>query len=137
MENLKAFVEKVNTQQITISGKAIKQNERNQLKNSFMSALLEDLKLNQNDLLEVGTVADGIALNIQNEEIGSFVIVLNATFKNLEFDFDFEKSTFEEEQAEKVEKAKAREEEKARKKAETEKMKEKKRLEKEAKATKE
>ena len=136
MENIKNFVESVNTQKITISGKGIKQNERNQLKGSFMESLLTDLQQHQNDLFEVGMVADGIALNIQNEEIGNFVIVLNATFKNLEFDFDAEKQIFEEEQAEKIEKAKAREEEKARKKAETERTKAKKQAEKE-KTTKE
>ena len=135
MENIKNFVEETSKKTISISGKNIKQNERNLLKSDFMKALINDLQENSFDLLDVGMTTDGIALNIQNEEIGSFVITLNATFKSLEYDFDFEVETYSNELKEKEEKKKQKEEEKQKKIKETEEMRAKKKAEKEKKSS--
>lgn len=109
---------------LTISGKNIKQNERNALKAELMSAFAAHLNelFDGSDVVECGAVADGIAVNIQNESIGSLVVVFNATIKNLDYDFDFEKEEYEkecEEKREKAEKSKLEKAEKARKTAET------------------
>ena len=135
MEQLKNYIESVNSLPITISGKNIKQNERNALKADFINALFSELKNAESDLMDIGMTTDGIALNIQNQEIGSFVIVLNATIKNLEYDFDFEVEEHAKETVEKQEKKQKKEEEKKKKIEETERMRAKKKAEKERKSS--
>ena len=124
------------SQELTISGKNIKQNERNTLKASIMeafSAHLNDM-FSGSDVLEVGVTTDGVAVNIQNESIGSLVVVFNATIKNLEYDFDFEKEEYEKETNEKALKKGERLEKKEKKIKETAEKQERKMKEKEKKA---
>jgi hypothetical protein len=124
------------SKELTISGKNIKQNERNTLKAELMEAFAAHLNdmFNGSDVLEVGVTTDGVAVNIQNESIGSLVVVFNATIKNLEYDFDFEKEEYEKETNEKAMKKAERLAAKEKKIKETAETKERKMKEKEKKA---
>lgn len=126
----------VYSQELTISGKNIKQNERNTLKASIMETFAAHLGelFSGSDVLEVGVTTDGVAVNIQNESIGSLVVVFNATIKNLEYDFDFEKEEYEKETNEKALKKAERLAAKEKKIKETAETKERKMKEKEKKA---
>ena len=126
------------SKELTIRGKNVKQNERNEVKNTIIKALcahFEEL-FNESDVLEVGTTTDGIAVNIQNESVGNLVVVFNATIKSLDYDYDFEVEEYDKECAQKAEKkakALAEKEEKIRKTRETKERKMKEKAEKQTK----
>ena len=134
--NFKTALSSIYTRNLTISGKNIKQNERNELKALIMQEFAAHLNelFEGSDILECAPTVDGITINIQNESIGSLAVVFNATVKNLDYDFDFECEQYEKELSEKREKKEKKAAEKAEKLRQAAETKERKMKEKERKA---
>jgi len=103
MEFIKQFAEKVKALKLSITDKgAIKQTERNNLKNEMLAELIKDLPSG----LVVGRAKEGIILELPNDNEGALPIVLDIKFKNVDYDTVTPVKDYTQAQAEKVEKAK-------------------------------
>lgn len=80
----------------------MKQNVRNGFKAEVMADLL---KMFQDAGLEVFQVADGIAVNFANDELGAVAVVFDGVVKGLEYDAETEAEDYENVLKEKAEKA--------------------------------
>jgi hypothetical protein len=130
---MKNFAEIVKTANLELNEKReLKQNVRNEFKANTMKALKETL---ENVGLVVTETLEGLAVEFENEEIGSVVVIFDGTVKALDFDILTAEREFNAKQLEKVAKAEAKAKAKADKIAEKEAL-EKAKAEKKAKATK-
>ena len=98
----------------------LKQNVRNGFKAEVMA---EVMKMFQDAGMEVYAVADGMAVNFANDELGALAVVFDGVVKGLEYDAEYEAEAYNAVLAEKAEKAVKAEAEKARKIAEKEALK--------------
>ena len=80
----------------------MKQNVRNAFKAEVMADLL---KMFQDAGLEVYAVADGVAVNFANDELGAVAVVFDGVVKGLEYDAQDEAENHENALKEKAEKA--------------------------------
>lgn len=117
MEDFVKFVESIKTRVLRTNekGKALHQTDRNQLRTDFMKALYMLLKFIG---LDVELVADGIAIQLPHADLGSVVITVSGTVKELDFDIVSESEDFANSTIEKIEKAKQKALETAKNKAE-------------------
>ena len=97
------FKEIANANPRLANGK-IHQSDRNNLRLEAVNDLLK--LLNSCDGFEAGLVSEGIAINVQNEELGNINFVIDVKMKNLDYDFDFEVDDYAKVLALKEEKAK-------------------------------
>lgn len=110
---MEKFAEKVNGMAFELNEKGeMKQNVRNAFKHEVMA---EVFAMFQEAGLDVGMVADGVAVNFQNAGLGNVAVVFNGVVKGNDFDFDYEVEAFEKAVAEKAEKAEAQAKAKAEK----------------------
>lgn len=115
---MKQFAEKVRNTDFELNEKKeLKQNVRNEFKADVMQALKETL---ENAGVNVVETKDGLAVEFENVEIGSVVVVFDGTVKGQDFDILTAEKEFKAKQAEKIEKALEKERLKAQKIAEKE-----------------
>lgn len=116
---MKQFVEKINGMEFSENGKGqMKQNERNDLRNATIDALVDGLT----EMLgfEVYRTVDGVGIELPNENFGSIPIIVGVTIKDLSYDIMEANAEYLDKEIDKVAKAKEKEAEKARKIAEQE-----------------
>lgn len=115
---MKQFAENVKNANLELNEKnELKQNVRNEFKADVMQALKETL---ENAGVNVVETKEGLAVEFENVEIGSVVVVFDGTVKARDFDILTAEKEFRAKQAEKVEKALEKERLKAQKIAEKE-----------------
>ena len=130
-ELIDALVDCANSE-LPVSGKSIKQTERNLIKNKILDALgitLNTAIAAKNEelgetVLDCKFVNDGLAINFKHEQLGNFTGVLNITIKNLEYDFKLESENFIRDNEAKEVRKEAALAEKQRKFAETQRLRE-------------
>ena len=115
---MKQFAENLKNANLELNEKnELKQNVRNEFKADVMQALKETL---ENAGVSVVETKEGLAVEFENVEIGSVVVVFDGTVKSRDFDILTAEKEFRAKQAEKVEKALEKERLKAQKIAEKE-----------------
>ena len=115
---MKQFAENLKNANLELNEKnELKQNVRNEFKADVMQALKETL---ENAGVSVVETKEGLAVEFENVEIGSVVVVFDGTVKARDFDILTAEKEFRAKQAEKVEKALEKERLKAQKIAEKE-----------------
>jgi hypothetical protein len=102
MENLIKLLSSYKGFKFKVANEKINQLERNAFKSAFIKALMSDLS---SAGLEVGLVDKGVAVLVDNDELGPIAVVLDSVVKGLEYDFDFEVSAEAIKMAEKADKA--------------------------------
>ena len=102
MENLIKVLSSYKGFKFKVSNDKINQLERNAFKSAFINALMLDLNYAG---FEVGLVDKGIAVLVDNDELGPIAVVLDSVVKGLEYDFDYEVSAEAVKMAEKADKA--------------------------------
>lgn len=101
------FNKTVNGMQLRTNGDKLHQTDRNAMR----MALIQDVKaLLCKYGVECGMVADGLAVNVEHEELGAINFVLDLKMKNLDYDYDFEIEDYEA----RMQEARARQEQKMR-----------------------
>lgn len=84
------------------ANKELKQNDRNAFRASVMSDMAENFKVLG---LEAVEVAEGIAVEYPNEDLGSLVVIWTPTVKPRDYDLETSVQDFENEKLAKIEKA--------------------------------
>lgn len=102
MENLIKVLSSYKGFKFKVANEKINQLERNAFKSAFINALMLDLNYAG---FEVGLVDKGIAVLVDNDELGPIAVVLDSVVKGLEYDFDYEVSAEAIKMAEKADKA--------------------------------
>lgn len=111
---MKNLLINISERKIETSNNKIKQTARNNLKVELMSALENQLKTLNCDLVQVARTSSGIGVQIDNENVGMITFEIDLKIKDLDYDLDFENScymeTIERKEQEKAEKEKAKQE---------------------------
>jgi hypothetical protein len=102
MENLIKVLSSYKGFKFKVANEKINQLERNAFKSAFINALMLDLNYAG---FEVGLVDKGVAVLVDNDELGPIAVVLDSVVKGLEYDFDYEVSAEAIKMAEKADKA--------------------------------
>jgi hypothetical protein len=102
MENLIKVLSSYKGFKFKVANEKINQLERNAFKSAFINALMLDLNYAG---FEVGLVDKGVAVLVDNDELGPIAVVLDSVVKGLEYDFDYEVSAEAVKMAEKADKA--------------------------------
>lgn len=84
MNNLIAIVAAIKSKVFKLSGSKINQSERNTFKSDTLTALMADL----NEIGSVHRTADGIILEVENDELGVVYLEFDVKVKDTEFNLD-------------------------------------------------
>ena len=87
MENLIKVLSSYKGFKFKVSNDKINQLERNAFKSAFINALMLDLNYAG---FEVGLVDKGLAVLVDNDELGPLTVVIDGVVKGLDYDFDGE-----------------------------------------------
>lgn len=99
MKNLVKVASDYKAKEFNVKGFKMNQLERNQFKADVVEALAKDLA---DAGFEVGKVDKGYAFLVENDELGSVALVLDAVVKNLDYSMEFEVEYKAEQDAEKA-----------------------------------
>jgi hypothetical protein len=102
MENLIKVLSAYKGFKFKVANDKINQLERNAFKSAFINALMSDLNYAG---FEVGLVDKGLAVLVDNDELGPLTVVLDGVVKGLDYDFDGEVKDAAIASAEKADKA--------------------------------
>lgn len=87
MENLIKVLSSYKGFKFKVANEKINQLERNAFKSAFINALMLDLNYAG---FEVGLVDKGLAVLVDNDELGPLTVVIDGVVKGLDYDFDGE-----------------------------------------------
>ena len=87
MENLIKVLSSYKGFKFKVSNDKINQLERNAFKSAFINALMLDFNYAG---FEVGLVDKGLAVLVDNDELGPLTVVIDGVVKGLDYDFDGE-----------------------------------------------
>lgn len=98
MEIIKqALTDIANDNTIKVSGDKIKQDTRNQVRNDLLNVFAKELAEKVgSELIEIGRVEKGVAIRLDNENVGYMTILLDLKFVSLDFDMSFEVENYQE-----------------------------------------
>ena len=101
MENLKLALSEIKGQEFKVSNGKLNQVQRNSMKAEILAALGLDLP----EGVLVGKCKEGLILEVANDNEGSISVVLDIKVKALDYDSKNVIESYEQDQAEKAEKA--------------------------------